>query len=210
MIKVCIVDDHALVREGLKSLLHEERDMTVTMEASNAYELLERLAEQLCDVVILDISMAGKSGLDVLQDLKRLYSKLPIVILTMHPEERFAERAFKLGASGYVSKDSAPRELVNAIRKVMTGGTYVSQRLGERLASNLKSQNGDRPLNALSNREFEILRLIASGKRVSEIAEQLHLSVGTVYTYRKRILTKTKVHTDAELARFAVENKIVD
>jgi DNA-binding NarL/FixJ family response regulator len=210
MIKVIIADDHALIREGLKSLLREEPDIEVVAEAADSVGLFGMLSKHPCNVVVLDISMPGKGGLDVLPDLREQYPDLSVLLLTMHPEERFAARAFKLGASGYVTKESVPRELVAAIRKVATGGKFVSEHFAETLASGLQSGAKEKLHDLLSDREFQILRLIASGRKVDEIGLQLCLSKGTVYTYRSRILEKLKMSNDAELTRYAVENKLLE
>ncbi len=208
MIKIIIADDHALVREGLKSLLREEGDFAVIAEANNGHELLASVREHQCDVVVLDISMPGKSGLEVLSELRSQYPKLPILLLTMHAEDRFAMRAIRLGASGYVTKDAAPRELVTAIRKVVKGGKYVSAQLAEQLASTFGTTR--KTHESLSDREFQVFSLIATGKKVNQIAKELHISAGTVYTHRARVYQKMSMHNDSELTRYAVENKLID
>ncbi len=210
MIRVFIADDHSLVREGLKSLLREEADMNVVGEAGDSVELLSLIRNMECDVLVLDITMPGKSGLEILQDLRTVAPKVQILFLTMHPEDRFAERAFKLGASGYVTKESVPRELIGAIRKVHAGGRHVSPSFAETLIEGIGPNRRGRSHEYLSDREFQILRLIASGKTVDEMARALYLSKGTVYTYRSRILEKMKMSNDAELTRYAVENRLID
>lgn len=210
MIKVIIVDDHALIREGLKSLLREESDIEVVAEASGNEELFGLLREHPCDVLVLDISMPGKGGLEILADLRDTFPEVRVLLLTMHPEERFATRAFKLGAAGYVTKESVPRQLVGAIRKVCSGGIFVSPHFAETLAQGLNVRGQQNIHDSLSDREFQILRLIAQGKKVDDIARQLYLSKGTVYTYRSRILEKMKMSNDAELTRYVVENKLLD
>ena len=210
MIRVLVADDHALIREGVKTLLAEEADIRVVAEARDGNEMFSILDVHKCDVLILDITMPGKSGLDLLLDLRDQYPKLRILILTMHPEERFAARAFKLGAAGYVTKESVPRELVAAIRKVVAGGIFVSPHFAETLVSDLEAGSVRKPHEALSDREFQVLRFIASGKSVDEIAETLFLSKGTIYTYRARILEKMSMTNDVELTRYAVENKLTD
>jgi two-component system, NarL family, invasion response regulator UvrY len=208
--RVLIADDHAVFRRGLIETLTEAFPKVTFGEAKTAQETLEHARRQDWDVVILDISMPGKSGLDILDDLKRLRSRLPILILSMHPEEQFARRALKAGASGYLTKDSVTEELKEAVRKIVAGGRYVSATLAEKLALDLR-QGADTPLHELlSDREFQVLRMIASGKTVKDIAEDLSLSVKTVSTYRARILEKTGMKTNAELIRYALQTQLVD
>jgi two-component system invasion response regulator UvrY len=209
MINILIADDHELIREGLKKILKKEPDMQVLGEASNAQQVLEHVKNRKLSIVLLDISMPGPSGLEVLTELRRDYPKLPVLILSMHPEDRFAVRALKAGAAGYVTKDGAVAELVNAIRKVVDGGKYVSPHLAEKLADDLeKSQS---PLHeTLSDREFQVMCMIASGKKTSEIAKELSLSVSTVNTYRTRILEKMKMETNVDLTRYAIENHLIE
>ena len=209
MINILIADDHELIREGLKKILKKETDMQVLGDASNAQQVFELAKNRNLSIVLLDISMPGPSGLDVLTELKRDYPKLPVLILSMHPEDRFAVRALKAGAAGYVTKDSAVAELVNAIRKVVAGGKYVSPHLAEKLADDL--EKSERPLHEmLSDREFQVMRMIALGKKTSEIAEELALSISTVNTYRARILEKMKMETNVELTRYAIENHLIE
>src|SRR6266566_7246006 len=201
--RVLIADDHAVFRRGLKETLAEAFSRVTFGEAKTAQETLEQVRRQDWDVVILDISMPGKSGLDILDDLKRLRPKLPILLLTMHPEQQYARRALKAGAAGYLTKDSVPDELKSAIKKIVAGGRYVSATLAEKLAVDLR-QGADLPLHELlSDREFQILRMLASGKTVKEVADELSLSVKTVSTYRSRILEKTGMKTTADLIRYA-------
>ncbi len=209
LIRVLIVDDHALIREGLKSLLREESDITVVAEAGDGNELLAALHKKPCDVIVLDISLPGKSGLELIQEILELHPGVRVVVLTMHPEERFAARAFKLGASGYVTKESVPRDLVAAIRKVVAGGVFVSPRFAEIMASELRSGAPSKPHDILSGREFEIFRLLASGRKVDEIARDLCIAKGTVYTYRSRVLEKMALSNDSELTRYAIENGLI-
>jgi len=188
--RVLIADDHAVFRRGLKETLAEAFPKVTFGEASTAQETLDHARRQDWDVAILDISMPGKSGLDILDDLKRLRPRLPILLLSMHPEQQFARRALKAGAAGYLTKDGVPEELKEAIKKIVGGGRYVSATLAERLAVELRDES-DLPLHELlSDREFQVLRMIASGKTVKEIADELSLSVKTVSTYRARILRK--------------------
>jgi DNA-binding NarL/FixJ family response regulator len=208
--KVLIADDHAVFRRGLRETLAEAFSRVTFAEASTAQETLEHVRRQDWDVVILDISMPGKSGLDILDDLKRLRPRMPILLLSMHPEQQFARRALKSGAAGYLTKDSVTDELKEAVKKVVGGGRYVSATLAEKLAVDLR-KGADTPLHELlSDREFQVLRMIASGKTVKDIAEDLSLSVKTVSTYRGRILEKTGMKTNAELIRYALESQLVD
>ena len=212
MIRILIADDHAVVRRGLKQIVADEPDLMVAGEAHSGQEALTLARGQHWDVVMLDISMPGRGGLEVLKDLKQERPGLPVLILSMHPEEQFAVRALKLGASGYLTKDSAPEELVRAIRKVVAGGRYVTASLAEKLAGNLvPDRQGDRPLHEiLSDREFLVMRLIASGKSVTDIADELALSVKTISTYRARVLEKMGMKSNADLTRYAISNQLVD
>jgi len=208
--KVLIADDHAVFRRGLRETLAEAFSRVTFGEAKTAQETLEHARRQDWDVVILDISMPGKSGLDILDELKRSRPKLPILLLTMHPEEQFARRALRAGVAGYLTKESVPEELKEAVKKVAAGGRYVSATLAEKLAVDLR-EGGDTPIHELlSAREFQVLRMIASGKSVKEIAEEISLSVKTVSTYRARILVKTGMKTNAELIRYALQAQLVD
>lgn len=210
MIKVLIADDHAVVRSGLKQILDETGgEIQVQGEAANGREVLEKIQAQDWDVLVLDITMPGRSGLDILKDIRQLKPKLPILILSMHAEEQFATRMLKAGASGYLNKESAPEELVKAIRKVYEGGKYVSPAQAERMVSELTSATGKAPHELLSDREYEILCLIASGKTATQIAKQLCLSVKTVSTYRTRILDKMKLETNAQLTHYAIKSGLV-
>ena len=210
MINILIADDHELIREGLKKILKKEADMEVLGEARNAQEVFDQVRNRKLSIVLLDISMPGLSGLDVLTELRQKYPNLPVLILSMHPEDRFAVRALKAGAAGYVTKDSAVGELVKAIRKVVTGGRYVSVRLAEKLADDLEKGSERPPHEMLSDREFQVMRMVAAGQKVSEIAEELSLSISTVNTYRTRILEKMKVETNVELTRYAIENHLIE
>ncbi|TAK08715.1 MAG: response regulator transcription factor [Candidatus Manganitrophaceae bacterium] len=210
MIKILIADDHAIVRRGLKQILAETPDMVVAGEAHNGQELLDKVRDHQWDVVVLDISMPGRGGLDTLKQLKSERPKLPVLMLTIHPEDQYAVRVLRAGASGYLTKESAPDHLVEAIRKVARGGKYISPHLAEKLAFNLESLS-ERPLHeALSDREFQVLRFIASGKTVKEIGEELSLSVKTISTYRTRILEKMKMRNNAELTHYAIQQKLVE
>jgi DNA-binding NarL/FixJ family response regulator len=209
MIRVLVADDHAVVRQGLKLILSEEFDELVLGEAQNGNELIEQIEKDDWQVVVLDITMPGKSGLDVLKEIKRLRPHLPVLILSMHSEDQFALRAFKAGAAGYMTKENVPEELVKAIKKVLSGGKYVSATLAEALVLGLEA-DAERPAHeALSDREYQVLRMIASGKTVKEIAEELALSIKTVSTYRTRVLDKLRMRTNAELTHYAIANKLV-
>lgn len=208
--KIIIVDDHELVREGLKKVLLKEPGIQLVGEASNALELFKLLEETEVDLVVLDITMPGRSGLDIISELKNLHDHIRILILSMHPEERFALRALKAGASGYLSKEAAARELVTAIRKIMSGGRYVSANLADHLLSNLDNDLSKLPHENLSNREFEIFRLIAKGKSVGQIAEELILSVNTITSYRSRMMEKMNFSSNAEIVRYAIEHNLIE
>jgi len=210
MINVIIVDDHLIVREGLKQIISESSDIKVVDEASNGTEALKKVKEVDCDVLLLDISMPGRSGLEILKELKHEAPDLAVLILTMHPEEQYAVRVLKAGASGYLTKESAPDELILAIRKVSKGGKYISSTLAEKLAYDLEIDTGRPPHETLSDREFEVMCMIASGKTVTEIADEMVLSVKTISTYRSRILEKMHMKTNAELTYYSIKNQLVD
>jgi DNA-binding NarL/FixJ family response regulator len=210
MIRVLIADDHAIVRRGLIEILMRDLEGAVCGEAENAQQVLAQVRNHAWDVVILDVSMPGRSGIDVLADLKLAQPKLPILVLSMHPEDQYGKRVLKAGAAGYMNKNSAPEELIKAIRKVLGGGRYVSPALAEKLALDLSESRTRLPHETLSDREFEVLRLIASGKTVTQIAEELHLSAATISTYRARILEKMNMTTTAELMRYAFQNHLVE
>jgi DNA-binding NarL/FixJ family response regulator len=210
VIRVLIADDHAILRSGLKEILgHELKDVECG-EAEDARQVLLQVQSGGWDLVMLDITMPGRSGLDILKDIKAVRPKLPVLVLSMHPEDQYGKRVLKAGASGYMRKESAPDELIKAIRKVLAGGRYVSPALAEKLAVDLSDDVGWPSHETLSDREFEVLRMIASGKTVGHIAEELHLSVTTVSTYRARILEKMDLNTTAELMHYALRNHLVD
>lgn len=210
MIRLLVADDHAIVRRGLHQIVAEAHDLTVAGEAATAEEVLARVGERSWDVVILDLSLPGGNGLDLLAEVKRRRPDLPVLILTVHSEEQYAVRALRAGAAGYLTKESAPEQLVEAVRKVVRGGKYVSPALAERLAFNLGRDHDRPPHEALSDREYQVLRMVASGRTVSEVAEDLSLSVKTVSTYRTRILEKMGMKTSAELTHYAIKNRLVD
>jgi len=210
MINILIADDHTIVRKGLKQILAETQDMVVAGEASNGFEVMEKVRNNHYDVLLLDISMPGKSGLDILKELKMENPKLPVLVLSMYPEEQYAVRVLRAGASGYLTKESAPEELVVAMRKVARGKKYVSPSLAEKLAVDLEVDASKPPHETLSDREYQVLCMIASGKTVGEIAEKLLLSAKTISTYRARILEKMNMKNSAELTHYAIQNKLVD
>ena len=210
MINIIIVDDHPIVRQGLKQILSEEPDMAVFGEAQNSQEVLDLIRKQDWDIVVLDISMPGRGGLDVLKEIKHVRPKLPVLILSVHPEDQYAMRALKAGASGYLTKESAPEALVRAIRKILRGGKYVSPALAEKLAFHLEAET-ERPLHEiLSDREYQVMLMIASGKTTNAIAEEMALSAKTVSTYRARILEKMKMNTAADLTYYVIKNNLLD
>jgi two-component system invasion response regulator UvrY len=210
MKKILLVDDHEVVRDGVKKILDKQPGAATFGEAGTAPEALELVREQDWDVVLLDISLGGRDGLEVLREIRRLRPRLPVLILSMHSEELFARRALKAGAVGYVTKGSPRAELAQAVEEVIKGGVYVSPTLAEKLVLDLREGTDRPPHENLSDREFEVLRLIASGKTVSEIADILSLSAGTISTYRARILEKTGMKTNAELTYYAIQNGLVE
>ncbi len=210
MVNVIIADDHPIVRQGLKQILSEEPDFAAFGEAQNSHEVLELIRKQDWDIVVLDITMPGRGGLDVLREIRHERPKLPVLILSIHPEDQYAVRALKAGASGYLTKESAPKDLVQAIRKILRGGKYVSPTLAEKLAFDLESE-AEKPLHeTLSDREFQVMLMIASGKTMSAIAEEMSLSIKTVSTYRARILEKMGMKTNADLTHYVFRNRLID
>jgi DNA-binding NarL/FixJ family response regulator len=208
-IRILIADDHPIVREGYKKILSDTPDMIVADEAENGQEVLNYIRKKNYDLILLDISMPGRSGLEILKELKNERPRLPVLILSIYPEEQYAVRAFRAGASGYLTKASAPNELMSAIRKISQGGRYISSSLAEQLTYYLDA-DADKPLHeTLSDREYQVMLMIASGKTVSEIAGELFLSVKTISTYRSHILEKTKMKNNAEITLYAVRNKLV-
>jgi len=210
MIKVLIADDHPIVRQGLRQILSEIPDMVVAGEAVNGQEALDQVRAGGWDVLVLDITMPDRSGFDILKELKHLQPDLPVLVLSIHAEEQFAVRLLKAGASGYLTKENAPDELVKAIRKVVGGGKYISQSLAESLAFSLDVTSYRPPHEKLSDREFQVMQLMASGKTLTEIAEELSLSAKTVSTYRSRLLEKMNLKTNVEIVRYAIENGLVE
>lgn len=208
--RILLTDDHVVVRQGLKLILADHFKKAVFGEARNAQEALARIAREKWDVAVLDITMPGRSGLEVLKEMKRLRPKMPVLVLSMHPEDQFAVRMLKTGAAGYLTKESAAEELVGAIKKVVAGGRYISPSLAERMAAYLDIDVHKAPHERLSDREFLILRMIASGKAVGQIGRELCLSVKTISTYRARVLEKMDLKNNAELTHYAVQNGLVE
>jgi two-component system, NarL family, invasion response regulator UvrY len=209
MIKIFIADDHPVVRMGIKQILSEVKDMTVADEAGTGQETIKKVVKNDYDVILLDISMPGRNGLDILRELKNKKPKIPVLILSIYPEDQYAVRVLKLGAAGYLTKESVPEELINAIRKVANGRKYISASLAEKLASDLELNTDKPPHENLSDREYQVLCLLASGKRLKDIADTLDLSIKTISTYRTRILEKMKMDNNAELIRYALQNNLV-
>ena len=210
VIKVLIVDDHAVVREGLKQILSSTSDVVVIAEASSGREAIEAVETRGVDVMVLDISLPDISGFEVLDKLKVEYPQLPVVMLSVHAEDQYAIRALKSGACGYVSKLAPPKELIRAVRKAASGGRYISDSLAEKLATSLGSDAHEPSHESLSSRELQVLCLIGSGRSASEIAQDLSLSVQTVSTYRKRLLDKMKMKNNAQLTRYAITNGLIN
>jgi two-component system invasion response regulator UvrY len=209
VIKLLVADDHAIVRKGIERIIAETSDIIVAGEARNGKEVLEQIAKKTYDLVLLDVSMPGRDGLETLKELKNQWPKLAVLMLSMYPEEQYAVRALRSGASGYLTKESAPDELIAAIRKVSSGGKYVSASLAEKLVSKL-GNDSDNPLHEqLSDREYRIMCMMASGKKPTEIALELSLSIKTISTYRSRILKKMLMKSNAEITRYVIEKKLI-
>ena len=207
--KVLVADDHAVVREGLKRILTQDEGIRVVAEAEDGAAALARAREVSPDIVVLDMSMPGRGGLETLQELKRLWPDVGVLVLSMHPEDQYAVRVLREGADGYLSKETAAEELINALRKIHGGGKYVSATLAERLALTVERGFEGPPHERLSTREFQVMLLLAEGKTVTQIADELHLSVKTISTYRARVLEKMGMKNNAELMHYAIEEGIV-
>ncbi len=210
MINILIVDDYSLIRKGLKKILSREPDISVVREAGNGFEVIDCIKEAEIDLVLLDISMPKKSGLEVLKDLKYVYPDLPVLMLSMHHEDRYAFRCFKGGANGYISKMSSAEELVKAIRKTMAGEKYLSPAISDKFAIQFVSGKSKPIHEVLSDREYEVFYQIAIGKKVSEISDELSLSLRTIYTYRTRIMQKLNRSSDTDLVLYAAKNNLID
>ncbi|HTI91612.1 MAG TPA: response regulator transcription factor [Puia sp.] len=209
MYRFLIADDHTVVRRGLKQILLEAYPFAVIEEVSDAEDLFKKVIMESWDVVISDISMPGRSGLEALQQIRQDHPKLPILILSVHPEDQYAIRVLKAGASGYLTKDSAPEELVKAVNQLLLGKKYITSSIAEKLATTLDQNAEKKPHEYLSDREFEVMKQLAAGKSVSEIAEKMSLSVTTISTYRARIMTKMNLKTNADLTLYSIEQKIL-
>lgn len=209
-VRVLIADDHPVVRQGLRQMLGAEPDLMVAGEASSSHDAVELSGRVAWEVAVVDYNMPGKGGVDLVKELRRRFPQRPVLVLSMYPEDQYAQRVLKAGAAGYLTKETATEELVNAIRKVAKGGRFVSAALGERLAQEL-ARGGDQPLHRkLSDREYQIMWMIASGKTVGEIAQQLFLSPNTISTYRARILEKLELKNNAELMRYAIHHQLAE
>lgn len=209
MLRILIADDHTVVRKGLRQILLDEFAGAEIEEVADGAELVKKVLTAKWDVVVSDLSMPGRSGLEALQQIKLTHPDLPVLILSIHPEEQYALRALKSGASGYLSKDTAPDELVKAVQKVLLGKKYISQVIAEKLANSFSSDNAGQPHESLSDREFDVMKLLANGKSVSEIADILSLSVTTVSTYRGRVMTKMNLKSNPDLTKYAIEHNLL-
>ena len=207
---ILIADDHAVVRRGLKEILADAHPGARFSEAGSGDEVLSCLAKSPAALLVLDINMPGRSGLDVLRDVKQLYPRLPVIVLSMQPEDQYAMRCLRAGAAAYINKDSAPEELALATKKILGGGRYVSAHLAERLVDQLDQPGNKPPHELLSDREYEVMKMIASGVPLTEIGDRLHVSVKTVSTYRARIMEKMRMKSNAELTRYAMTNRLID
>ena len=209
MLRVLLADDHAIIRKGLRQLLLEEFPSASIQEAADAGNAINKIISDEFDIIICDLSMPGRSGLDVLQFVKQQGLKIPVLILSIHSEEQYAVRTLRAGASGYLSKDAATEELVKAVRRILQGRKYISASVAEIMVSELDPETTKQPHELLSDRELQVFKELANGKPVSEIAEQLHLSITTVSTYRSRILEKMEMKSNADMTRYALENKLI-
>lgn len=209
MLRILIADDHTVVRKGLRQILLDEFPNAFIEEVADAQEMIKEIMNAKWDVVVSDLSMPGRSGLDALQQIKISHPDLPVLILSIHPEEQYALRALKSGAAGYLSKDTAPDELVKAVQKVLLGKKYISQSIAEKLASTFSSDSSLTAHETLSDREFDVMKQLANGKSVSEIAEILSLSVTTVSTYRARVMVKMNMKSNSDLTKYAIEYKLI-
>jgi DNA-binding NarL/FixJ family response regulator len=209
-VRILIADDHPIFRAGLKEILGKEKEVELIGEAGSGHKAMELARKQRWDVVLLDLTMPGKDGVETLQELRRERPKLPVLVLSAHPEDQLALRLLKAGAAGYLTKDKAPEVLFAAVKKVLRGEKYISDALAEKVTLDVVSGAPQSLHEALSHREYQVMRMIAAGKTIKEIAQELYLSVRTVSTYRARVLEKMNMKTNAELIRYAVQNKLVD
>lgn len=209
MIKIIIADDHAIVREGLKQIVAEVSDICVTGEAENSNQLFELIKVKECNIVVLDINMPDKSGIEIMKEIKLQYPNLPVLILSMYSEEQYGIRAIKSGASGYLQKVSAPTELISAIRKIVDGRKYISDSLADKLAEYFDTAKIDSPHEILSGREYSVMLKIASGKTAEIISSELNISINTFYSYRNRIFEKMHIKSNVELTQYVLRNKLI-
>jgi len=209
MIEIMIADDHAIVRAGLKQRINDTKDIIVKDEASNGDEAFNKAIQNDYDVILLDLSMPGRNGLDIIKEVKNQKPKVKILVLTIHPEEQYAMRVLKAGASGYLTKESAPQELISAIRKVALSGRYISPSLAEKLVFEIEDKKEKSIYRTLSDREYQVLCMTATGAKLDNIAAELSISVKTVSSYRSRVLRKLNLHSTAELIRYAIDNQLV-
>lgn len=210
MIKIVIADDHDIVRAGLKQIIADEEDMEVAGEANSGEKLIELIKKNEYDVVLLDLKMSGMNGIEVMKHIKSIKPSVPIIVLSMHAEDQYAVRTIKAGASGYITKETAGDNLISAVRRVASGGKYISPTLAETLAESVAGGGSELPHENLTDREFQVLCMIASGKTVSEIGSELFLSVKTISTYRQRILEKMNMKNNSELTHYVIKNNILD
>ena len=210
MIRIVIADDHDIVRAGLKQIIADEEDMEVAGESNSGEKLLELIKKHDYDVVLLDLKMSGMNGIEVMKHIKAIKPSVPVIVLSMHAEDQYAVRTIKAGASGYITKETAVENLISAIRRVAAGGKYISPTLAETLAESLAGGGSDLPHENLTDREFQVLCMIASGKTVSEIGAELFLSVKTISTYRQRILEKMNMKNNSEITHYVIKNNILD
>ena len=207
--RIIIADDHAIVRKGIRQVIHEEFPSAEIVEVADSESLIKKLIKENYDLVISDLSMPGRSGLDALEQIRKDFPNLPVLILSIHPEEQFAIRILAAGASGYLNKDAESTELISAVRRILQGRKYITPSVAEKMAQKLQKNEAGMPHELLSNREFDVFKLLASGKSVGEIAEKLSLGGTTVSTYRARILSKMNLHNNAELTRYALDNHLI-
>jgi two-component system invasion response regulator UvrY len=210
MLKILVVDDHPVVRQGIMRIIEETQDMKVTGEAQNGTEAVKKLKEQDYDLILLDISMPGSDGLDIIREIKKLKPDVPVLILTIHPEKYYGLRMLQAGASGYLTKQNAPYELIEAIRKVSQGGMYISNSLAQLLVASKKSGEGKPGHEKLSDREYQVMYMIASGKKVKTIAEELCISVKTIHVHRRHVLEKLDMTSNAEIIHYAIQNGMLE